>query len=294
MKYKITGHGEHATVSALLNGQLYVADASHLNFDTIVHALIVGTMSDDEIAGMFDVSTSLINKFNSLSEHVSFSNGNVYFDNDIVDNALSDQIIRFMEQNEDFGPLVKFMENVFQNPNAHSREQLYTWLRSRNFAITTEGNFIAYKSVWGVEDGGFKSCSSGRALVDGVEHIGQIPQDIGQVVTMPRSEVQFDPSVGCHTGLHAGTLEYAESFSGDTVILVEINPRDVVSVPTDCEAQKLRVSRYTVKGICEGAVKRVVVYNDRFYDPVDDHFYRISEILWGENEDNDYYDDLQF
>ena len=68
---------------------------------------------------------------------------------------------------------------------------------------------------------------------------------------MPRGDVEHDPGVGCHVGLHAGTWDYASSFAQGAVLTVEINPRDVVSVPTDCQDQKMRVCRYTVTGITE-------------------------------------------
>ncbi len=35
---------------------------------------------------------------------------------------------------------------------------------------------------------------------------------------------------------------------GDNVILVKVNPRDIVAVPKDHQAQKMRVSRYEVIG----------------------------------------------
>jgi mRNA-degrading endonuclease RelE of RelBE toxin-antitoxin system len=58
--------------------------------------------------------------------------------------------------------------------------------------------------------------------------------------------VAFDPSTGCASGLHAGTYEYAKMYASGALLKVVINPRDVVSVPTDSDAQKLRVSRYRV------------------------------------------------
>ena len=288
MQYKITGQNETATVSAVLDGTLYVADSSHPNFDDIVNGLLDGEPESD-VADLFDIEGAVSRQFEVLSERVSFKRGKVYFDGDLVDSVLSDQIARFIEQGEGYEPLVKFMENAYQNPNEHSREQLFTWLRDRDFAITEDGNFLAYKSVYsGNDDNDFdyRSVSAGRAIVNGVDYTGQIPQSIGSVVEMPRSEVQHDPRVGCHTGLHAGTLEYASTFGGDTVLLVEINPRDVVSVPTDCNAQKIRTCRYTVKGISEGAVTRVVV-RENPYDPVIKAFTDIFEILWGDGEGGD-------
>lgn len=65
---------------------------------------------------------------------------------------------------------------------------------------------------------------------------------------MPRSQVTADSGIGCSAGLHVGTWDYAVTFLGhDTPVLaVLVSPRDVVSVPTDCDAQKMRVCRYQV------------------------------------------------
>ena len=63
---------------------------------------------------------------------------------------------------------------------------------------------------------------------------------------MPRGEVQHDPESGCSTGLHVGTYAYAQGYARAALLTVHVNPRDVVSVPTDCDAEKMRVCRYVV------------------------------------------------
>jgi hypothetical protein len=65
---------------------------------------------------------------------------------------------------------------------------------------------------------------------------------------MPRNKVDDNKEVGCSYGFHAGTLEYASDFASDfdKLVLVEIDPADVVSIPTDCNFQKLRTCRYKV------------------------------------------------
>jgi hypothetical protein len=50
----------------------------------------------------------------------------------------------------------------------------------------------------------------------------------------PRNKVDDDKEVGCSYGFHAGTVEYAKDFlggSGRHLMIVEINPADVVSIP---------------------------------------------------------------
>jgi hypothetical protein len=143
------------------------------------------------------------------------------------------------------------MENVMANPQVESREQFYRWIDNHDFPIDDNGNIVAFKGVRKDGKGGYTSISSGTAFVNGVENNGYIPNALGDIVTMPRSEVEFNPRVACHKGLHAGTWKYAKDFSQGAVMHVRINPRDVVSVPNDSSSQKVRVCRYEVISFAE-------------------------------------------
>jgi hypothetical protein len=53
--------------------------------------------------------------------------------------------------------------------------------------------------------------------------------------------------------VHVGSLEYVRGFAcgygeegGDRIVIVKTNPADVVSVPHDCEYQKVRTAKYLV------------------------------------------------
>jgi hypothetical protein len=97
---------------------------------------------------------------------------------------------------------------------------------------------------------------------------------------MPRSEVEWDPTVGCHRGLHVGTWDYAYGFAQGAVMEVHVNPRDVVSVPTDSDAAKVRCCRYTIVRVIDAPYTAAVVpmysYDDS-YDYEDD-------AEWGDGE----------
>lgn len=249
LKFSLVTAGDARAVTVFANGEVYAAQSdSHPNFD----AIVAGALADDPaVIDLFDVEKVIAREFTNLSDRVTLFNGTVFFDNDPVDEAINRQIVRFLDEGTDsWAPLVRFLENVMQNPNEHSREQLYRWLVKYDFPITDDGCIIAYKGV-DKQDDKFFSVHSGTAIVDGVEFNGQIPNAVGSTITMPRSDVQHDPSRGCHTGLHAGTWSYASGFGRGGVLTVRINPRDVVSVPTDCYSQKVRVCRYVVEGVTE-------------------------------------------
>lgn len=218
-------------------------DDSHPNFDTIVAAVEDGAPID-EIIELFDVSETVSKRFESLSDRVSVANGRIYLDGDEVENALTRQVVRFLDEGlSDWLPLVHFFENVQANPEPHSREQLFEWLNRHDFAITNDGNFIAYKGL----TADYKSTRSGPGIVNGEAVDGQLDNSVGNVVEIARSVVHHDPSQGCASGLHVGTYEFAKNWGrGGQFVKVSVNPRDVVSVPTDSNAQKVRVCRYTV------------------------------------------------
>jgi hypothetical protein len=252
IQYNIVSNNHDSFVTAFVPGApdpLVAAKSGHPNFDQIIGALLSGEYdSYEEIEDLFDVARAVAAKFDSLSERVQVGNGRVLFDGEEIDNSLTKQIVRFLEEDvEDFQPLVNFLEKVMDNPSEHSRGQLYEWLDRRDFTITANGDIVGYKGVRIVGDS-YESISSGveQVLVNGEAHQGCIPNPVGAVVNMARGLVHEDPSAACSRGLHVGTWGYASGFAQGAVLEVHVNPRDVVSVPTDCDAQKVRTCRYKV------------------------------------------------
>lgn len=253
------------------------ADDTHPNFERIVEAAEAG---DPNVIDLFDVAETASQRFEALSERISVRNGNVFLDGDLVNDALTRQIVRFIEEDvDDWIPLVSFFEKVQANPNEHSREQLYTWLAQEDFTLTDDGDIVGYKSVQSNPENDYVSINSGKAMVDGEVFTGKIPNPIGAVVEMPRSEVVHDPENGCSVGLHVGTWDYASKFSGDTVLEVHVNPRDVVSVPTDSNWAKMRTCRYVVVDAIEAPYSNALV--DSREDDEDEW------VNWGEQEDDE-------
>jgi hypothetical protein len=134
--------------------------------------------------------------------------------------------------------------------------------------ITDNGNFLAYKAVR--ED-----------YTD--KYTGKFLNTIDAVLEMPRNKVDDDKNVGCSYGFHAGTIEYAKQFSGGCghIMLVEINPSDVVSIPTDCEFQKLRTCKYKVVGEYEIDLTDPL-YASRFQTDQDDEV-----DVWNDEEEEE-------
>jgi hypothetical protein len=293
--YSLVETDDFSALTVFVDGQVKAVGPDHPNWNELVSLVADPNADENRVARLLDPAVSVSAFFERLSDRVTVSGGQLYLDGEVVDNGLAQHILDQVNENNDSAQaLVNFMEKVVVNPNEHSREQLYDWLSRHNFAINAEGNFLAYKgvrsrSVDDSDDEGkspgypYESISQGTAMVDGKVYSGAIPNGVGAVVEMPRGEVQHDPSVGCHTGLHAGTWDYAHSFSQGAVLLVEINPRDVVSVPTDCNWQKIRTCRYKVVEVVENKLDSS--YYNRGYDTVGD------DVELDEDYSDDYYDD---
>ena len=235
------GEGENLEVKQILD--------SHPNFAK-VRALVLdpdNTATEDEVRNLIDFGLEVGKKLQKLSDRIVFDGSNIYFDGDVLRNTLTEHILRMLkDDNPKLASLVAFLENVAQNQSENSIEAIYSWLNNREFTITRDGQIIAYKGVKIGPNGESLSIHSGFGIVNGVTYNGHIPNPEGAVVEIPRSKVDADNSVGCSTGLHAGTWKYAHGFARGRTLKVQIHPRDIVSVPDHEEFQKLRVCRYVV------------------------------------------------
>jgi hypothetical protein len=219
------------------DGEPVMVTESHPNYIRISQALANG---DDPFAWMDDDP----DWFNGYIEDEDFD-----LDDEevgaVVEN-LSEVIERYRRLGMDASNLVKFMGRLSSNPSYRSREQLFTWAQAKDMTIDPDGYLIGYKGV----DDDLLSLTAGKAVVNGTEVVGKIPNEIGSIVTMPRSEVDDNGDNGCSSGLHVGSWDYASTF-GPVTVEVKIDPADVVSVPKDCSFQKMRVCRYEIMGVHE-------------------------------------------
>lgn len=266
MQSNVVTRGDQINVVVFLNGRMLVADENHPNIKAILDK--VTSQDESALVELFDATVAAAVRFEPLSETISVANGRVYVDGDEIDDVYAEQIVRFIREGHDFNPLVKFLEKVYTNNNEHTRKNLSRWLSATGgFTIDDDGDIRGYKGL----KSDFGSIHHGPAIVDGVSVNGSVPNKVGSVIEMARSMVQHNPSVGCSTGLHVGTWGYAQGFSQGAVAEVKVNPRDVVSVPTDCNDSKMRVSRYkVVRAVSQPTLS---AYTNEDYEDYDDEDY---------------------
>jgi hypothetical protein len=142
-------------------------------------------------------------------------------------------MIEMLQEDFPVAPLVNFMENLMQNPSMNSVNELYGFLEKNNLPITSDGHFLAYKKV----RENYLDC-----------HSGTMDNSVGKIVEMERNQVDDVADRTCSTGLHFCSEDYLNHFGGERIMIVKVNPRDVVSIPSDYNRSKGRACRYEVVG----------------------------------------------
>lgn len=217
------------TITLFLKEKSHSIDTSHPNYDKIKNALRIKEYKNLE--SLVDIPRTVAKYSNSK---VTVENGVVKYQGEVVHNSVVNKILQFVTEGFDVSPLVKFLENLMQNPSKRSVDSLYEFLERHDLVIDEEGHFMAYKKVRSDWMDFYK---------------GEIDNSVGNVVTMVRNKISDDVRVGCSYGLHVGSLNYAafEYHANEgKLIVVRVNPKDVVSVPEDCNHQKMRVAEYKV------------------------------------------------
>lgn len=276
LQYSLVTLGGQDSIIVLVDGELFSAVDSHPQFDEIRRRAESG---DESVAELFDIGKALTAAFGAVTDRVTVEEDSVYLDGEPVRGRIGDSLVSLVTEGglEGARGLARFLERLTANPSHRSREQLYSFIETHGITIDGEGFLMLHKGVRSDGKGGYESVHSGRATVNGTVVNGRIPAAVGDVISMPRSEVSDDPNVACHAGLHAATRDYASGYGRDgAIVTMRVDPADVVSVPANHNAEKLRVCKY-----------EVVEVNTRDFGA---SFWRSESVVDDEDEWDDDYD----
>jgi len=169
---------------------------------------------------------------------VAITADGVFYKGQKVDNTLSAKIQELIEHGKSVAGWLRFMDNLYQQPDMATVNEIYEWLNSGRFALTDDGCFLAYKKV-------------GRDYKDIYTRTFNNRPGCPPVV-MPRSAVNPDRRNTCSQGLHFCSRSYLPHYGGGwergkcRIMEVKINPADVVAIPIDYNYSKGRTWRYEV------------------------------------------------
>ncbi len=242
------------SVVAFIKGQRYTCPCESVRYKRVLAAI---NNNDDDAFKQAMTETEA----QSLSQAVEAKgftvvNGIVALDGVEIIGSLQEKLSRMIREDHNIDHFGAFIRNLRQNPSRSAVKELYDFLSYAELPITENGTLLAYKGV----NNDYWSCKAGSTkLKKGkVDNTGRIFNGVGEEIECDRVEVDDDRRNECSNGLHVGSHNYAVKFGSRTVV-VEVNPKDVVSVPLDCECQKMRVCGYKVISDYSHEIKSAVV-----------------------------------
>jgi len=254
----IAGNGN---MTVIVDSKVYSITRDHLNYNKLVEAY--KNNDADEFVKYADI-VEAIKSYVGSGGKVSVVNDEVYYNGKVLHSNLTRRMLDMLRQGFSIEPMIKFLENLMLNPSNRAVEELWDFLEQKGLSISEDGGFLAYKTVL-------------PSYLD--KYSRTIYNAPGTVVEVPRNSVDDERAHECSHGLHVGGLAYSGpggwyNSPTDKVLIVKVMPQDVVSVPKDHNAQKLRCCKYVVVDEFKSELKRAVhsgyTVNDENYD-VDDY-----------------------
>lgn len=250
---------------------------THLSYGRIVEA--IKEQDWDTVRDLVEPKKAIVNFGQG---NVAIKGNTVYWKGIEFHNSLSTKMLEMYEEGFPIDPMVRFMENLMENPSSRAVKELYGFLEKGKLPITPDGHFLAYKKVQSdFYDVHSRTVLNKPAHLMTHEEMAEMPMVGGKlkevtvdvvdgvtVVSMPRNMVNDNRDQTCSEGLHFCSEDYLSNFGGSEVVILKINPRDVVSIPSDYNDTKGRCSKYQVVGVVNGEVSAAfsTVVEDR-YEP---------------------------
>ena len=270
------------------DGKPYTLRKENANFQIAKKALIEARY--DDLGDLLDIRKSVEN---FVQGDIEVKDEVVYYKGHRLHGVVVDKLIDMLRSGmKDSAPIVNFITRLQANPSANSVAELYTFLGYKSLPTTPEGKVLGYKGVQ--SDYWSTTGNADTIVVQGqTNERHQILNEVGATIEVARRCVDDNKDNHCSFGLHVGSFDYASNWSGEDgkLLLVEFDPADAVSVPTDCNFQKLRVSKYKVIADITDQKKEL---NRPVYEANQPIYGSDDDINFVDDEEDDYEDDYDY
>ncbi|MBD36219.1 MAG: hypothetical protein CL512_05570 [Actinobacteria bacterium] len=262
------------SITCIWDGKPYSVRKDNANFALLRQALFDADY--DKVGEYLDIKKS-VEDF--VDGEVEVKDEQVYYHGNRVHGVVVDKLLEMLRAGlKDSAPFTNYIKRLMLNPSSNSVEELFTFLGYKQLPITPEGKVLGYK---GVQKDFYSSTGNADTIVvqGTTNERHQIFNGVGETIEVQRRCVDDNKDHHCSHGLHIGSYDYAEGWAGSNgkLLLVEFDPEDAVSVPTDCNYQKLRVSKYKVVADItdtrQELNKAVYNYNQPIYGSSDEDEY---------------------
>jgi hypothetical protein len=222
-------------ITVFLNNQMIVAPSDHLNFERVREA--IANYEFDLIEGLLDLRKVVVDYLADASDGFELRGDFLCLDNKPFTMDVTDKVLAMIDAGQPADPIYSFLRKVRQNPLVSAQDELLLFCVANSFMIHEDGDIIAYKSV----RGDYTDIHSGKFL-----------NRVGSTLEMDRTTVDADRNRTCSVGFHFAAYDYATTWAGRIdgvsrrLLVMKINPSDIVAIPSDYNNQKGRTFRYTI------------------------------------------------
>ena len=265
-----------SSLTIFWDGKPYTLRSDHPNFVLARQAIFDARYED--LGDLIDIKKSVEN---FIEGDIEVKDELVYYKGHRLHGVVVDKLLEMLRMGmRDSAPLVNFISRLQSNPSANSVNELYSFLSYKSLPTTPEGKVLGYK---GVQSDYWSNTGNADTIVtEGQTNSRhQIYNGVGETIEIARRCVDDNSSHHCSYGLHIGSYDYADSWAGSNgkLLIVEFDPEDAVSVPTDCDFQKLRVCKYKVIADITDTRKEI-----------DKPIYEANKPIYGSDSDEGDYD----
>lgn len=273
MNYLKDGN-DHWTV--IVKNKTYQFDSSNQSYAELTDAV----KNDDEnvFVRIMEIGTSIQNW---SEDNFRFVDGILYYGDEQIHDVITSRIIDLMRGKFNFKNMLRFLERLYKNPSYRAIQQLYTFMVHKHLPITPDGYILMYKAI--THDWHDKWTK-------------KLDYQVGKSPSMPRYQVEDDPDVACGPGLHAGSITFVKGYgnAGDRVVIVKVDPANIVSIPKDSNCQKVRTCAFEIVSEYGEDLLGTVVRDFSSENHENDQNSVDNEVSSGYNGDEDDFDNDDF
>ena len=231
-------------ITVAVDGLAYTVPKTAPNYKDVKSALVRNEADVSVFKRLLNIRAYIAQLTEGRAELVD---GKLYFDGAPMRGALSDRVASMFAEGFGVAPLLRFLNRVAANPRLDKNSSLYSpdfenelylFLEGGDCPITEDGKFLAYKMV----NANFTDI-----------YTGKMDNSPGKLVKLDKPEdVDANRNNTCARGLHFASLNYVlngsygSSSNGHRLVVVEVDPADVISIPYDYNNSKGRAWQYNI------------------------------------------------
>jgi hypothetical protein len=248
------------SITVYLKGKPYPINKQAHTYPMVLAAIKSGDVNALEQA--INIRQGIVNNLTKTNKSVRIDGSRIFYDEREVTGLVASRVFETIRLGLDTAPITNFLGNLMLNPSKRAVDESMGFIEACDLPLTEDGFFLAYKRVnatyfdvhsstvlnkpaelMTAEDRITINGTQGKQSEVKVELINGVT-----TVSMPRNLVNEDRDQTCSEGLHFCSFSYLSSFRGARIVILKINPADIVSIPSDYNNSKGRTCKYQVVG----------------------------------------------